>query len=291
MSEAVIELTQLTRGFDRLVLNQVNFSLKRGTVLGLLGKNGAGKTTMIKCALGLLKPDAGRAQLFGEPAWDLSPESKQRLGYVPQSLTGFYWMRARDFLNYTGAFYSGWDPATVQARMRDWDLDPKAKVGALSEGQRQKLSIIQAMGHHPDLLVLDEPVASLDPVARRVFLKQIIELNLSAEKTILFSTHITSDIERVAAEVAILNEGQIQFSGELDHLKEKVKRLYIDGNNELPDPLPLPNLVHQKVSGTTATATVQGFDEALLPQWEKSLDAAISVESLNLEEIFLELNT
>ncbi|KPK90986.1 ABC transporter ATP-binding protein, partial [bacterium SM23_31] len=214
MSETALSLKGVKKCFGaNIVLKSVDFSVPEGIITGLVGKNGAGKTTMIKCLLGLLKPDSGEASVFNDPSWNLSVETKQRIGYVPQVMTGFRWMKVKTLLEYTGAFYAHWNTEKVDTLAAEWNLDPNAKINNLSEGERQKLSIIQAMGHEPDLFIFDEPVASLDPAARRDFIKRLIELNSSDNVTMLFSTHIMSDLERVAADIALLKDGIISFTG------------------------------------------------------------------------------
>jgi ABC-2 type transport system ATP-binding protein len=291
MSGLALYLTGIHKRFGpKPVLKGVDLSVPKGTILGLVGKNGAGKSTLIKCLLGLLKPDAGIAAIFGESSWNLSAETKQRIGYVQQTMTGFRWMHVETFLEYTGAFYSIWNKEKVKELLSEWDLDPGAKIINLSEGERQKLSIIQALGHDPDLFILDEPVASLDPVARRKFIKHLIDLNMNENRTMLFSTHITSDLERVAGDIAILKDGVIAYKGDLATLQDRVRRLHIQSSRDLPTPLPIPNMLHSVVEKTHATVTVDGLADNEIAGIRNHLSANISIEQLNLEEIFLEVH-
>ena len=155
MTEFAINLAGVHKSFGpRRVLRGIDFAVPPGTIVGLVGKNGAGKSTMIKCLLGLLKTDAGTASVFSDPSWNLSASTKQRIGYVPQTMTGFRWMRVETLLEYTGSFYSVWNKDKVKSLLAEWDLDPWAQIGRLSEGERQKLSIIIALGHEPDLYIL-----------------------------------------------------------------------------------------------------------------------------------------
>jgi len=291
MNNIVISLKNLSKSFDeKQVLKSLDFEIHKGMIVGLLGKNGAGKSTLIKCLLGLLRPDEGRAQVLAEDSFNISSAVKQRIGYVPQTMTGFRWMRIETMLEYTGSFYSKWNEKKVNTLLKEWDLDPWTKISALSEGERQKLSIIQAMGHEPDIFIFDEPVASLDPAARRKFIKQLIELNLDENKTMLFSTHITSDLERAAAEIAFLKDGQIALQGDLASIKEKIKRLHIRSLKELPEQLPIKNVLHSNRNHNSAVLTVNGIDDLEIEKMKEQFGADISVENLNLEEIFLELN-
>jgi ABC-2 type transport system ATP-binding protein len=222
MNEPAIELRGIIKSYEnKAVLTGLNLSVQRGSVLGLLGTNGSGKTTLIKCALGLIRPQSGEARLLGEPAWTLSAEAKSRIGYVPQVINLYPWMKVCQLIDYTAAFYPNWNPDLVARLIKDLAIPTEDLVGPLSVGQLQKVAILLALGHEPDLLILDEPAASLDPLARRQFLQTIIDLAEPGKRTVLFSTHITSDLERVADQVAILKSGHIAWHGLLDDLKEQ----------------------------------------------------------------------
>lgn len=291
MSESVMKLDQLRKKFEeKEVLRGVELDIPAGTVLGLLGKNGSGKTTLIKCTLGLLRPTVGTASVFGEDAWNLSAEAKARLGYVPQEVVSYPWMRVRQVIAYTAAFYPRWNHELVADMCQRWQLPLEERVGPLSVGQLQTLGIVLALGHEPELLVLDEPVASLDPSARRQFLRILLDILEHPNRTIVFSTHITSDLERIASRVAILRNGRIAFHGELDELKDSVKRLQIASRNELPISFAVPGALRCQVEGASATVSVNQFDERLVDNLRTTWDADVSVVDLNLEEIFVEMH-
>ncbi len=286
-----IQLDHLQKSFDsKEVLRGVDLTLEEGMVLGLLGTNGSGKTTMIKCALGLLRPTGGVATVMGEPAWNLSAEAKARIGYVPQEVASYPWMRVRQTIAYTAAFYNTWNDALAADLCSRWRLPMNDRVGTLSVGQLQSLGIVLAMGHEPELLVLDEPAASLDPHARREFLRTLLRLLNEQCRSILFSTHITSDLERVAGKVAILRDGRIAYCGALDRLKEQVKRLRIDSRRDLPSSFAVPGAIHSKVDGSHATVAVVDFQEGLVDTLRTTWDADVTVTDLNLEEIFVEMH-
>lgn len=292
-----LELNELSKQFgSNSVLNGVTLSLEPGTTLGLLGKNGSGKTTLLKCALGLLRPTDGKASLFGEEAWNLSAEAKGQLGYVSQEVSTYPWMRVDQVLDYTAAFYTNWNHELCEELCRRWDLPLKDRAGTLSTGQLQSLGIVLALSHEPRLLVLDEPVASLDPEARRQFIRTLIEIidttsEAASDRTIIFSTHITSDLERIANRIAVLQGGMLTFDNDLDAFKEQIKRLRITRREGVfPSSFEVRDSLNCQVEGSTANVTVKNYNEALRQELESTWDADVSVTDLNLEEIFLELH-
>ena len=243
------------------MLDRLDLEIPAGTVVGLLGKNGAGKTTLLRCALGLARPEHGTVTILGEPAWNLSASAKQHIGYVPQTPQLYPWMQVRHIIDYTGSFYARWNRAAGRPRWsHDWQIPLDRRAGTLSVGELQKLAIVLALGHEPELLVLDEPVASLDPAARREFLKVVLEIAAGGKRSVIFSTHITSDLERVADRVAILQKGQISFFGELGELKDQIKRLRLISTNTLPERFELPGILRQRIEGNQALVTTRAHD-------------------------------
>jgi ABC-2 type transport system ATP-binding protein len=207
------------------VLAGLDWQLLPGQVVGLLGRNGAGKTSLLESLLGLRDLDGGEVQLFGQTLAGLDEGSRARIGFVPQRSDLFDWLTARQLLGYFRSFYPRWNEAKVEGLLSRWDIARDTPTGKLSGGQQQRLSIIRALAHEPDLLVLDEPVASLDPVGRRDFLRELVEQVLDRGTTVVFSTHILSDLERVAFNVAFLARGRIALQAPLDELLEQTRRI------------------------------------------------------------------
>lgn len=222
MVEKILHLDGLVKGFDALpVLKGISADVCRGDVVGLLGLNGAGKTTLLETALGFAVPDGGSVELFGRPSSALADERiKHRIGFVPQQDELLDQVTGKEYIGLVSKFYAHWNRELIARLARDWEVPLGMRIYKLSVGQRQKLSILASLGHEPELIVLDEPVASLDPLARRKFLKEIIGLVGEGGRTILFSTHIVSDIERVASRVWILKDGVLLVDETLDSLKE-----------------------------------------------------------------------
>jgi ABC-2 type transport system ATP-binding protein len=271
------------------VLHGLTFSVEPGDVVGVLGKNGAGKTTLLELMLGFTPASEGQVEVFGHEAFNLPGESKARVGFVPQQDELINQLNARDQLSVIASFYPRWDEAFIQRLCKEWGVDLKARIKGMSVGERQKLSILLALGHKPELLVLDEPVASLDPLARRQFLEQIVEVTADGERSVVFSSHIVSDIERLANKIWILKGGRLQWQGDLDSLKDSIVRVHVRGIDKLPDGFHFPNALNTLKQERYAMAVVHGFSPALRGDIEARCGTAIEVEPLSLEEIFLEL--
>ena len=292
MSEHPIVCRNVQKRYkEKLALDGTDLVVPRGSVFGLLGLNGAGKTTLLKSLMGLVRIQGGEIRVLGKNPDELDGATKARIGYVPQEVNLYHWMRVQQIVDYTASFYPRWNEAFVVRLLDEWQLDPRDKVGNLSGGQAQKLAIILALGHEPELLILDEPAASLDPMARREFLKTLLAMIDSGERTVLFSTHITSDLERVADHVGILKAGKTVYAGELGDLKDTFKRLRVTARQPLPASLNgIPGIIRYEVDGQRALLTVRGSTEAMRRDLESRFGADITQEDLNLEEIFLEIH-
>jgi ABC-2 type transport system ATP-binding protein len=225
-SPATVDIRQLSLAYgSKPVLQNLSWQLPAGQVVGLLGRNGAGKTTLLEAMLGLRDQASGQVRLFGEDVASLSDAAHARIGYVPQQSNLFEWMTPAQLLAYFKSFYPRWNDAKVEGLLTRWGIDRQQPISQLSGGQQQRLSIIRALGHEPDLLVLDEPVASLDPAGRRDFLQELVSQVIDRQTTVVFSTHILSDLERVAFNVAFMGAGRIVLQAPLDELMEGARSI------------------------------------------------------------------
>jgi ABC-2 type transport system ATP-binding protein len=220
VSDPVINVSNLTRRYgSKAALASVNLSLPRGAVYGLVGANGAGKTTLIKHMLGLLRAQSGSVRVFGldpvaEPVGVLS-----RIGYLSEENDLPGWMRVDELIRYSRAFYHGWDDAYAEELRQGFALDPAAKIKTLSKGQKARAGLLIALAYRPELLVLDEPSSGLDPIVRRDILGAVLRTIASEGRTVLFSSHLLDEVERVADHVTMISDGHIVLSGPLDALK------------------------------------------------------------------------
>ncbi|MEZ8187439.1 ABC transporter ATP-binding protein [Shewanella sp. 5S214] len=259
------------------VLSDLSITLYPGMVVGLLGQNGAGKSTLMRCALGIIDIDQGDILTLGETPAALSIQAKERIGYVPQQPFGYEGFTIDKALELHRSFYPNWDMTLEQDWLERFDLDVTQAVQKLSVGQRQSLALIMAMAYRPSLLLLDEPVASLDPIARRKFMSDLFDLALDSGSAVLFSSHITSDLERVASHVALIKKGQLVLFKEIDALREEVKLLSINDGTTLPSSY---KILSQ--SGLNMLVDTQG-DSAVITGVQ-------SVKAVNLEQLFMELH-
>jgi ABC-2 type transport system ATP-binding protein len=291
MSESYAVAHQLGKSFSgKPVLHDVSFAVEPGDVIGVLGKNGAGKTTLLELMLGFTPATEGKVELFGYDSFRLPGTAKARIGFVPQTDELVDQLTAADQIGVIASFYSRWDDDLVTRLSRSWEVDLRERIKGMSIGQRQKLSILLALGHRPDLLILDEPVASLDPIARRLFLEQIVEVAADGRRSVVFSSHIVSDVERLANKIWIIKDHEMYWQGDFDSLKESIVRVHVRAKRPLPDALAIPNAISLRRNGNAATAVVRDWNTALHDDLHDRLDAELEVEALTLEDIFLELH-
>lgn len=283
----VLSIEGLNKNYGKeTILSGLDWRIAQGDIVGLLGKNGAGKSTLLKGLLNLSDIDSGVVKIFGELHSNLSAETKGRIGYVPQENDEIPWLTVSDLIKFRKRFYTNWSDDKVAQLVQLWGIDVTKKMGDLSPGQAQKVLIILALAPMPELLIFDEPAASLDPAARRAFLKEIVTLASEESITVIFSTHITSDLERIANKVAILDKGRICYYDDLDNAKENVVRLSI--YHEIDQQVDVPHMLHATQQGSQTHCVVSQLDLPWLALM-KDKNIEVNVSSLGLEDIFLEM--
>jgi ABC-2 type transport system ATP-binding protein len=271
---------------ERRILEGISLKIPKGAVFGLIGCNGAGKSTLIRILLGLMRPDSGESQVYGCNSLELGDPVKERLSYVPQQAEAFQWMKVGEMLDFIARFYPKWDAGYAGAMLARAAISRGAKLAELSPGERQSVALIRALATQPELLILDEPAAALDPAARRELLREIARRAADSGTTVFFSTHIVTDLERVASHVALLHQGRLLVNAPMDDLKETHARVRLVSDVALPTHFPgeLSRRLHR--DGSVSLVVERNAGE----QWQgiRGFENA-AVESLNLEELFVEV--
>ncbi len=284
----IIELSKVSKSFGRTkALDDVDFAVRPGRIIGLLGANGAGKSTLLRTIIGLYLPDRGSVVTFGCKARDLGPRELARIGYVHQEGELLNWMTVGQLLRYVSAYYPSWNKDLEQRYIIDFAVNTGARVGSLSPGERQKVAILIAIGFEPELLILDEPASALDPIARARFLDLLLELIQTAGRTIVISSHILSDVEKVIDHVVIMDHGRIIRDSPFDDLREEFCRVRVTGlHGPLPAHLPFAGVLHCQRSDSEALLTVRDQSPDCIEQQARAIDCEAEIQPLPLEDIY-----
>jgi ABC-2 type transport system ATP-binding protein len=277
MSSA-LQATALGKRYGRKwALTSCTLDIPEGHVVGLVGPNGAGKTTLLQLAVGLLSPSTGTVDVLGERPAN-SAEQLGRVGFVAQDNPVYTGLSIADHLHMGAALNPHWDKTLAESRIHDLGLDPRQRAGKLSGGQRSQLALTLAIAKRPSLLILDEPVAALDPLARREFLSILMEVVAEHGVSVILSSHLVADLERVCDYLVVMASSRVQVNGEIEHLLATHHRL-VGAKRDLST---LPDDQHVIESSHTerqTTAMVRSDEPVLDPSW--------SVESVTLEDVVL----
>ena len=237
--EPVVALSNVRKSFGSLtVLDGLGLAVERGEVFGFLGRNGAGKSTAIRILMGITRADAGEVRLFGEPVANDVVAVRRRIGYVAQEQNLYPWMTPRTLARFVRGFYPRWDAARWKTLTDDFGLPQGRRVGTFSGGMKAKLALSMALATRPDLLILDEPTAGMDPVARREFVDLVREHAARDGATTFFSTHLVDEIEAVADRIGIVEGGRTVYEGRLAPLRDSMARFSVAREHDVPGALP-----------------------------------------------------
>jgi ABC-2 type transport system ATP-binding protein len=283
-------------GFERLThyygttkaIDTLTFDVPAGCVFALLGRNGAGKTTAIRCLLGFLAPTRGKARILGHDAAALAPEARGRIGFVAEGQRLVPWMRVSGVVDYQRACFPAFDPDLCRSHLKRLGLPERRRVFQLSRGMRAQLALALALAPRPEVLVLDDPAMGLDAVVRREFLDVMIDLIGEEGRTVLFSSHILTDVERVADRVAILDRGVLRVNAPLDDVKRRVRRYHALFDGEAPEPPPLKGLLRALRRRNELVLTVVDGEESVAPACAAIGAQAVEPEALGLEDLFVD---
>lgn len=288
MNQHILEIHDLKRSYGKKVaLDGVSLSVPAGGVFGLLGGNGAGKTTVLRHTLGLLAAQSGSVRVFGlDPVAD-PVGTLARIGYLSENRDLPDWMRIHQLISYSQAFYPNWDPDYAESLRNLFELDPKAFVRSLSRGQRARAGLLVALAHRPDLLILDEPSSGLDPVVRRDILGAIIRTIADEGRTVLFSSHLLDEVERVADRIAILHQGRIQLCARMDQVLSGHSRVQLRFSSAVSHFPPAGIWIHSEGSGHDWSLVAEAGIESIRAEVARLQAEILSVAPMNLDDIFV----
>ncbi len=285
--EPVVRAEGLSKRFgDVQAVRDLGFEVRPGSVFGLLGRNGAGKTTAIRLLLGLLAPDAGRSTVLGEDSLALSRAARRRIGYlseerlVPEDLPLPYLLR------YVSAFFDSWDWRWTEDLSRRLAVPADRPLEKLSAGEKRKAELLLVLAQRPDLLILDDPAVGLDVTVRREFLWGALEIARDEGKAVLFTTHVLTDVERIADVVGIMDRGSMRLVAPLDELKARTKRLVVPlppGRD--PASVRVPGELTRSVEGSDLVVVTNEFGRKIEEDLAREF-GSVDIEDINLEEIF-----
>jgi ABC-2 type transport system ATP-binding protein len=285
-----IEITNLTYAYGRTeAVHDLSLKVQPGRCYGLFGRNGAGKSTTMKCLLNLLRPRRGQVRVFGLDPARQEVAVKRRLAYVPDLVAFYPWMTVRETLDYLSSFRERWNRTTEQELIERFGLNPVRRTDALSKGQRTQLALIAAICPEPDLLVLDEPTSGLDPIVRREFIETVIGAYQEGDpgnRTIFVSTHLINEFEGLIDEFTIMDAGRAVLSLGADvarHRYQKIRARF----SQPPRDMDLKAALRVQQTGRELELIVNGGGPELLRQLEALKPESLSTEALTLEEIFM----
>jgi ABC-2 type transport system ATP-binding protein len=286
MSE-LLKITGLSKSFGRhIVFSDLNIRLSTGKVYGLLGLNGEGKTTLIRILLGVIPPDRGQIHYKDGPVSFRSAAYKEEVGYIPEDPFFFGGMRVGELLDFNAGFYRRWDGRRAEELLKRFSLDKKARIKTLSRGTKLKLEMAVALAARPSLLVLDDPTSGLDVPTRHDFLQDIIRELADSGITILFSTHLVHELERIVDHLFILHRGRLILDEEHEAVKNSTRRVRLAFQGAPPQSLGIGGILVESRDGQRMEVVVYPWSDDKKKKIEGFCPTLMDIEPLTLEEIF-----
>ncbi len=283
----VIEMQGLTKCFAGVTaVDAVNLTVSEGTVLGLVGPNGAGKTTTIKMLMGLLLPTAGSATVLNRAMGDAA--ARHYIGYVPDTPRMYPWFRVEEILFLCSGFYENWDWDRVDYLQAKFHLPLDKRIRSLSRGMTTMVALMIALAVHPRLLILDEPTAGLDPIKQRDFFQLVLEEVAAEGTTVLLSTHHLGDLESLADQVALMQEGKLVFCRELEEIKQNFRRIqaaFPQGQSE-EELSQFPGVLATEKRGNIYSFIIDREPEQMMARLKTYSPTFIEMMALSLDEVF-----
>jgi ABC-2 type transport system ATP-binding protein len=277
------------RAGRRFEIHDLDLHVPAGSIYGFLGPNGSGKTTVMRLVLGLLRPQAGRIEVLGRPMPSEAPAVLARVGYVPEQPHLDPTLTLRETLHFQAAFYPSWDWACAGQLLDEFGLDDGKPFGRLSKGQKGKLMMLLALAQRPDLFVLDEPTEGLDPVVRRDMLSALLNYVAHRGATILISSHLVHELERICDWIGIMDEGRLLTELPIQRLKNGIKRLRVSGAPPNIATPPFALLSREPAEDGIETWLVRDWEPAMQSYFDGARATLRDVIDLDLEDGFVEL--
>ena len=290
MSDSALIFEKVVRRFgSKVALDAVDLEVRPGSIVGLIGRNGAGKTTALRLAHGLLHPDEGRISVLGlDPATE-GLEVRSRVSLLSEEASLYPWMRVKEIQALASALHPRWDGGLADARVRRLELDPEARIKTLSRGTRAKVALMLSIAARPDLLLLDDPTAGLDPLVRREILEGILGAVSEEGGAVLYASHLVHDIERVADRVVVLDRGRLILEGSLERIKARTRRASAVFDGDAPADAEIAGRIDLAAEGRLLTVVAEASDDDLEASLRRLGAKEVEVEPLPLEEILVAL--
>jgi len=288
MNEQSLRFEGVTRTFGKkLALDRLDLQVEPGTIIGLLGRNGAGKTTTLRLAHGIIHPDSGKISVLGLDPVTEGEELRTRVSLLEEESALYPWMTVDEILRFGGALHPRWDRELADTLVSRLDLDPGAVIKTLSRGTKAKVALVLAVSCRPELLLLDDPTAGLDPLVRREVLEGLLEGLHDEGGAVVYASHLVHDVERIADRVVILDAGRPVIDSPLEELKERVHRATAVFNGEPPASIGLPGAIDIQADGRTLTVVANGDAVRLVSSLKEAGAVRVETEALPLEEILV----
>ena len=291
MTETVLQTQGLTKYYgSTLAVDHLDLKIPQGCICGFVGRNGAGKTTAIKLMLGLLKPTAGSSKLLGCDSQQLQPAVRQRIGYVTEGHRLFRWMSISELEKFQRSFFpKQWDDKFFADMIEYFNLPKKRKIKHLSNGERAQVSLALALAPNPELLIMDDPTLGLDAAIRRQFLEGMIELIMRQGRTVLFSSHILGDVERVSDRIVVIDKGVLRANCSLEEFRAAVKKVILSFSDSAPAEVDIEGLLHCRRSENELELILVGPADEQIEKWaDKNRAQKYQIVKMNLEDQFIE---
>ena len=286
MRDLAIKLEGVGKDYRFFSLDDVHLEIPHGHIMGLIGPNGAGKSTTIRILLGLVHQDRGEVRVLGHPMPAEQARAKWDIGFASEDMR-LYEMKTLDWhMRFIRSIYSAWDQDYAEKLLKRFDLRPEQKVKGLSHGQRVKAVLLLVLARRPRLLVLDEPTTGLDPVARHELLREVSAILADEDRSVLFSSHNTQDVEQISDQITFIDRGHIIDSMDKETYLDRWRRLRLEVPSGVDLPL-LPGVIAISQSGRLAVATSNAFVPDLANAYENAGARVHGVENMTLEEIFV----